>query len=117
MLSVNYRCIIVHYLKQLWGVFHDVVLSVLPEVTVGQIAYGRLHITEYVFTEAADGTSYPLMENYMLPVVYLPPIPCALNGVTYTHHLNNTYVTLFAGVAVMVLLFTQCLAMFMPFFS
>jgi hypothetical protein len=53
MLSVNYRCIIVHYRKQLWGVFHYVVLSVLREVTVGHISSGRLHVTEYVFPDGA----------------------------------------------------------------
>jgi len=41
----------VHYRKQLWGVFHYVVLSVLREVTVGHIAYGRLHVTENVFPD------------------------------------------------------------------
>ena len=51
MLPVNYRCIIVHYRKQLWGVFHYVVLSVLREGTVGHIAYGRLHMTDYVFPD------------------------------------------------------------------
>jgi len=34
---------------------------------------------------------------------------------TYTHHENDTCVTLFARAAVMLKLFTQCLAMFMPF--
>jgi len=54
MLSLNYRCIIVHYRKQLWSVFHYVVLSVLWEVTVGHIAYGRLHVREYVSPDAWD---------------------------------------------------------------
>jgi len=51
MLSVNYRCIIVHYRKQLWDVFHYVVLSVLQEVTVGHVVCGRLHMTENVFPD------------------------------------------------------------------
>jgi len=29
------------------------------------------------------------------------PLLCVRNVVTYTHHQNDTYVTLFAGVAVM----------------
>jgi len=41
----------VHYRKQLWGVFHYVVLSVLRELTVGHIATGRLHVTENVFPD------------------------------------------------------------------
>jgi len=51
MLWVNYRCIIVHYRKQLWAVFNHVVLLVVQEVTVGHIACGRLHVTEYVFLD------------------------------------------------------------------
>jgi len=35
--------------------------------------------------------------------------------VTYTHHQNDTCVTLFAGAEVMLEHFTQCLAMYMPF--
>jgi len=41
----------VHYRKQLWGVFHYVVLSVLQEHMVGHIASGRLHVTENVFPD------------------------------------------------------------------
>jgi len=48
MLSVHYRCIIVHYQKQLWGVFYHVVLTALLEVTVGHTASGKLYVTEYV---------------------------------------------------------------------
>jgi len=44
----------VHYRKQLWGVFHYVVLSVLRDVTVGHIACGRLHVTENVFPDAMN---------------------------------------------------------------
>jgi len=39
------------YQKQLWGNLHYLVLLVLQEVTVGHIACGRLHITEYVFPD------------------------------------------------------------------
>jgi len=39
------------YRKQLWGVLHYFVLSVLREVTVGHIANGRLHVTESVFPD------------------------------------------------------------------
>jgi hypothetical protein len=52
MLAVNYRCIIMHYRKQLWGVFHYVVLSVLREGTVGHIGCGRFHVTENIFPDA-----------------------------------------------------------------
>ena len=55
-------------------------------------------------SDGSDGTSYPLTENYMLPVAqatgrvaYSPPLLCA----RYTHHQNDTCVTLFAGAAVM----------------
>jgi hypothetical protein len=58
--------------------------------------------------DGSDGTSYPLTENYTLPiahtmgpVTYLSPLLCARIVVTYTHHEDNTYVTLFAGVTVM----------------
>jgi len=41
----------VHYRKQLWGVFHYVVLWVLRTVTVGHITCGRLPVPEYVFPD------------------------------------------------------------------
>jgi hypothetical protein len=75
-------------------------------------------------SDESDGTSYPLMENYMLPVAqamghiaYLLPLLCARNAVTDMHHQNDTYGTLFAAVAVMQLSFTQPLVMLMPFFG
>jgi hypothetical protein len=39
------------YREHLMGVLHDLVLLVLREVTVGHIACGRLHVTEYVFPD------------------------------------------------------------------
>jgi len=55
-------------------------------------------------SDGSDGTSYPLTENYTLPVAqatgrnaYSPPLLCA----RYTHHQNDTCVTLFPGAAVM----------------
>jgi hypothetical protein len=45
------------------------------------------------------------------------PLLCVWNVVTYTQDQNDTYVTLFAVVAVMQWPFTQRLAMFMPFFG
>jgi len=51
MLSINYRCNIVGYRKKLFGFLHYLVLLVLREVTVGHIAYGRLHVSEYVFPD------------------------------------------------------------------
>jgi len=63
------------------------------------------------------GTSYPLPENYTLPVAqatgritYIPP--CVFGDI-YGHQ-NDTCVTRFAVAAVMLNLFTQCLAIFMP---
>jgi len=71
-------------------------------------------------SDGSDGTSNPLTENSTLPVAqatgrvaYSPPLLCA----RYTHHQNDTCVTLFAGAAVMLYLFRQRLAMFMPFFG
>jgi len=61
------------------------------------------------------------MENYRLTVAqvtgrvaYIPPLLCARNVVMYTHHLNDTCVTLFAQAAVKLQPLTQCLVMFMP---
>jgi len=55
-------------------------------------------------SHSSDGTSYPLKENYTLPVTqvtgritYLPP----LLRTWYMHHQNDTCVTLFTGAAVM----------------
>jgi len=69
MLSMNYRCTIVGYQKQLWGVLHYWVLLVLQEVTVGQIACGRLHVTEYVFPDGLSTTTS------LLPVKPDPLVP------------------------------------------
>ena len=70
--------------------------------------FGVKHMCVPDGSYGSDGTSYPLKENYMLPVAqatghvaYLPPLLCACNVVTYTHHQNDTCVTLFAGAAVM----------------
>jgi len=48
---VNDGCIIGGYMKWLWGSLHYLVLLVLQEVTVGHMAYGRLHLTEYLFPD------------------------------------------------------------------
>jgi len=71
-------------------------------------------------SDGSDGPSYNLTENYTLPVglatgrvAYSRP----LLGAWYTHHQNDTCVTLFAGAAVLLSLFTQRMAMFMPFFG
>ena len=42
------------YRKRLWGVLLYLVLSVLREVMAGHIAYGRLHVTEYVFPDVPN---------------------------------------------------------------
>jgi len=39
------------YRKQLWVVLYYLVISVLQEVTVGHVAYGRLHVIEYLFPD------------------------------------------------------------------
>jgi hypothetical protein len=55
-------------------------------------------------SDGSDGPLNPLTENYTLRVApamgrvaYSPPLLCA----QYTHHQNDTCVTLFAGAAVM----------------
>jgi hypothetical protein len=71
-------------------------------------------------SDGSEGTSYPITESHTFPVAqvtghveYLPPLLCA----RYTHHQNDTCVTLFAGAAVILCRFTQCLGMFWPFFG
>jgi hypothetical protein len=53
LLSVNYRCITVGQRKQLWVVEQYLVSLMLQEITVGHIARGRLHVTEFVFPDGA----------------------------------------------------------------
>jgi hypothetical protein len=53
----------VGYGIQLWGVMHYLVLWVLQEVEVGYIAYGGLHVTEYVIPNA---------HNRMVPINMSP---------------------------------------------
>jgi len=55
-------------------------------------------------SDGPDGTSDPVMDDYTLPVAqatgcvaYLHPLLCPW----YMHHQNDSCVTLFAGVAVM----------------
>jgi hypothetical protein len=55
-------------------------------------------------SDGSDGTLYLLTENYALPVAqamgrvaYSPPLLCPW----YTHHQNDTCVTLFSGAVVM----------------
>jgi len=65
-------------------------------------------------SDGSDGTSYPLTENYTLPVAQATcRVPYVLRYlvVTFTHHQKDTCVTLFAGAAVMLKPFTQRLAM------
>jgi len=59
-------------------------------------------------SDTSDGTSYPLTENYTLPVAlamgripYLPRWLYACNVVMYTHRQSSMCVTLFAVAAVM----------------
>jgi hypothetical protein len=68
-----------------------------------------------VDTDDSDGTSYQLTDKYTLPIAYVPPCHCDWKVLTYTHHKNNTCVTLFGGAPVLVQPFTQHLVMFMPF--
>ena len=65
-------------------------------------------------SDGSDGTSYPLTENYTLPVAQATGRVAYLLlyfVVTFTHHQKDTCVTLFAGAAVMRKPFTQRLAM------
>ena len=68
-------------------------------------------------TEGSNGSDrilYPLTENYTLHVAQpTSGIAYVLLHfvVTFTHHQKDTCVTLFAGAAVMLKPFTQCLAM------
>jgi len=59
--------------------------------------------------DGSDGTSYPLTENYTLPVALHTYLLYFV--VTFTHHQQDSCVTLFAGAAVMLKPFTQRLAM------
>jgi hypothetical protein len=76
----------VGYQKQLWGVFHFLVLSVLREITVGHIAYGRLHVAEYVFPDApgdAEGDESYEIEGMPSRCVYMhSPLP----NTQFFHH-------------------------------
>ena len=66
-------------------------------------------------SDGVDGTSYPLMDNYMLPIAQatgcITPV-LRYFVVTFTHQQKNTCVTVFAGAAVMLNRCTQRLAMF-----
>jgi len=66
-------------------------------------SFGLKHLGVPDGSDRTDGTSYRLTENYTLPVAlangrvaYLLPSLSAW----YTHHQNDTCVTLFAGAAV-----------------
>jgi len=61
-------------------------------------------------SDGSDGTSYPLTENYTLPVALQTYLLYCV--VTYKHHQNDTCGTLFAVAAVMLKRFTQHLVMF-----
>jgi len=65
-------------------------------------------------SDGFDATSYPLTENYTLPVAQATGrVAHVLHYfvVTFTHHQKDTCVTLFAGAAVMLKPLTQRLAM------
>ena len=65
-------------------------------------------------SDGSDGTSYPLTENYTLPVTQATGRVAYILlyiVVTFTHHQKDTCVTLFAGAAVILKPFTQRLAM------
>ena len=65
-------------------------------------------------SDGSDGTSYPLTENYTLPVAQATgrvAYVLLYFVVTFTHHQKDACITLFAGAAVMLKPFTQCLAM------
>jgi len=80
------------------------VQGVLPTTINNNASFRLKHPGVPNGSDGSDGISYPLTENYMLPVAqatgrvaYLPPLLCAW----YTHHQNGTCVTLLAGAAVM----------------
>jgi len=65
-------------------------------------------------SDGSDRTSYPLTENWTLPVAQATcRVACILLYfvVTFTHHPRDTCVSLFAGAAVMLKPFTQRLVM------
>jgi len=65
-------------------------------------------------SDGCDGTSYPLTENYTLPVAQATGRVAHVLlyfVVTFTHHQKDTCVKLFTGAAVMLKPCTQCLAM------
>jgi len=76
---VNYWCIIGGYREWLRGSLYCLVLSVLWEVTVGYIAYDRLHITEYCVPEYKRNSkeqrqgNLPTWSNFSLGTVCLLP--------------------------------------------
>jgi len=64
-------------------------------------------------SDGSDGTSYPLTENYTLPVAKATGRVASVFiqfVVTYMLHQKDTCVTLFAGAAVLLKPFTQHLA-------
>jgi len=65
-------------------------------------------------SDGSDGTSFPLTENYTLPVAQATghvSYVLLYFVLTFMHHENDTCVALFAGAAVMLKPFTQRLAM------
>jgi len=65
-------------------------------------------------SDSSDGISYPLTENYTLPVAQATgrvAYVLLYIVVIFMHHQKDTCVTLFAGAAVMLTPFTQRLAM------
>jgi len=77
-------------------------------------SFGQKHLGVPDSSDGSDGTSYPLTENYTLPVAQaMGRVACVLLYfvVTLTLHQKDTCVTLFAGAAVKMKLFTQRLAM------
>jgi len=88
------------------------------------LSFRRKHPRVLDGSDGSDGSLYPLRNRYTLPVAQvtghissLPPVLCSRKMVMYMHHQNDKCVTLFAGVAVILQLFTQRVAMFMPFSS
>jgi hypothetical protein len=69
-------------------------------------------------SDASDRTSHPQTDTYTLPftpattqVRRIPPVLCTWSAVRYTHHQNDTYVTVFPDAEAMQQPLTQHLGM------
>jgi hypothetical protein len=100
----------------------------IPDIISNNSSFRLKHQGVLDGSDGSDGTLTPLTENQTQPFAYLPcggyytmplilatrrvvyyarrsgfrlPLLCTWNVVMYTHHQNDTYVALFAEIAVM----------------